>query len=84
MGSENPVFIISYIRRVLATGYEIIKFIKCLKGSRETRARISNIKSRRRIREHRSRKIEKRRRKEEIISFTKPQNREDLIKLSVR
>ena len=48
-----------YIRRVLATGYGKIKFIKFLKGSRENRARISNIKGRKKRREHLYREIEK-------------------------
>ena len=53
------MLIISYIRRVLATGYKIINFIKFLKGSRVPHARISNIKSGKKRREPRSRKIEK-------------------------
>ena len=77
------MLIISYIRRVLATGYGIISFIKCLKGSRSTRASISNIKSRKKRREPRSRKIEKIRRKEELLYFQKPKNREDIIICSV-
>ena len=59
MGLEDPVPIKSYIRRVIAMGYGKINVIKCLKGSRATRARISNIKSRKKIREHRYRKLEK-------------------------
>ena len=31
-GFKNPMLIVSYIRRVLATGYEAINFIKYLKG----------------------------------------------------
>ena len=58
-GLENHVLIIYYIRRVLATGYKIINFIKFLKVFRATRDRISNIKSRKKRREHRSRKLEK-------------------------
>ena len=66
------MLIISYIRRVLATGYKIINFIKCLKVYIATRTRISNIRSRKKRREPRSRKIEKKRRKEERLSFPKP------------
>ena len=54
-------------------GYKIRNFIKCLKESRATRDRISNIKSREKRREHCYRKLEKRRSKEERLSFPKPQ-----------
>ena len=73
-----------YIRRVLATGFGAIKFIKLLKGSRAPRARISNIKSKNKRREHRYRKLEKRGRKEERLYFSKPENKEDLVGCSVR
>ena len=63
---------IYYIRRVLSTGYNIINFIEYLKGSRATRACISNIKSRNNRRENGSLKLKKRRRKEEIIYVPKP------------
>ena len=53
-------------------GLQKINFIKCLKGSRAPRARIPNIKSRKNRREPCSSKLEKRRRKEEILSFSKP------------
>ena len=53
MGLEKPV------RCVQSTGYEIINLIKYLKGSRTTRARISNIKGRKKRIEPRSRKLEK-------------------------
>ena len=53
------MLIISYIRRVLATGYKVINFIKILKGYRSPRACISNIKGREKIREPRSCKLEK-------------------------
>ena len=74
----------SYIRRVLAKGYIIINFIKCFKGSRSTHALTSNIKSRKKIREHCSRKLGKRGRKKERLYFPKPKNREDLVRCSVR
>ena len=73
-----------YIRRVLATGYGAIKFIKFLRESRAPRACISNIKSKNKRREHCYRKPKKRRRKEERLSFQKPENREDLVRCSVR
>ena len=73
------MLIISYIICVIATGYEIINFIKCLKGYRAPSACISNIKSRKKIREHHSRKLEKRTGKEERLYFPEPKNREDLI-----
>ena len=66
------MLIIYYLRRVLFTGYEIIKFIKFLKGSIAPRARISNINSRNEIIEPRSCKIEKRRSNEERLYFPKP------------
>ena len=78
------MLIISYIRRVPATGYEIINFVKCLKGSRETRALISNINTRKKRRYPLSSKLLKSRIKEESISFPKPKNREYLIRFSVR
>ena len=71
MGLENPVLRKSYIRRVLSTGYITINFINLFKGYRATRASISNIKSRKKRIKHRSRKIEKMRRKEEILYFPK-------------
>ena len=57
---RNHVLIIFYIRRVISTGYKIINFIKFLKGSIAARARISNIKSRKKRTEPRSRKLGKR------------------------
>ena len=66
------MIIISFIRRVLATGYKLINFIKYLKEYREPRARISNIKSRNKAREPCSHKLEKMRRKEERLYFPKP------------
>ena len=73
MGLENPVLIKFYIRRVLATGYVTINFIKFLKGSRSTRDRILNINSKKKIREYSYCKLEKRRRNEERLSLTNPQ-----------
>ena len=70
MGLENPVVIKYFIRSVLATGYETINFIRFLKGSRETYARISDIKSRK-TEENLVFINSKIRRKEEIISFPK-------------
>ena len=58
-----------YIRRVLATGYGAYNFIKFLKRSGASCACISNIRSRKKRREHRYCKIEKRGRKEERLSF---------------
>ena len=69
------MIIISYIRRVLATGYELINFIKCLKEYRTPCACISNIKSRKKIREPCSRKLEEIRRKEERLYFPKPRKK---------
>ena len=65
-------------------GYETINFIKCLKGSRATRARISNIKSRKKRREHPSRKLKKGEGRKKDFIFQYPKNREDLIRCSVR
>ena len=59
MGLENPVVIKYFIRSVLATGYETINFIRFLKGSRETYACISDIKSRKKRREPCSRKLKR-------------------------
>ena len=53
------MLIISCIRLVIDTRYEIIKFIKFLKRSRTNRACISNIKRRKKRREPRSCKLEK-------------------------
>ena len=69
------MIIISFIRRVIATGYKVINFIKCLKEYREPRARISNINIRKKIREACSRKLEKMRRKEEKIYYPKPRKK---------
>ena len=66
------MIIISYTRCVQRTGYKIRDFIKCLKGSRATRARISNINIRKKRREHCYRKLEKRERREERLYFSKP------------
>ena len=84
MGLENPVLRKSHIRQVLATVYVIINFIKSYKGSISPRTRISNIKIRKKRREHPYRKLEKRGRKEEGLSFPKPKKIEDLIRCSVR
>ena len=84
MGLEKPVLIKSYIRQFLAMGYGTIKSIKFWKGYRAPRDRISNIKSRRKRREHCSRKLGKRGRKEERLYFTKPKNRENQVRSSVR
>ena len=73
LGIENPVLIKSYIIRVLATGYGTINYKKFLKGSRASHACISNIKSTKNRIEHCSLKLEKKGRKEEILSFPKPQ-----------
>ena len=78
------MLIISYLRRVLATVYKIINIIKCLKGSRSTCARISDINSRKKIIEPCYCKLEKRIWKEERIFFPKPKNREYPIRCSVR
>ena len=61
----------SYIRRVLATGYVTINFIKFLKGSGASRACILNINSRKK-RKNISRKLGKRIMKEERLYFPKP------------
>ena len=72
----------SYKRRVLATGYGTINFIKLLKGSRATCAPISNINNKKEKREHRSRKLEKRegRKKHSLFQTSK---KEDIIRCSV-
>ena len=57
------MIIISYIIRVLATGYEVINFIILLKGYIAPRARIENIRSRKKRREPCSCKLEKMRKK---------------------
>ena len=48
-----------YIRQVIAAGCGTINFIKLFIGSIAPRARISNIKSINKRREHRSRKLER-------------------------
>ena len=73
-----------YIRRVLSTGCETIKFLKSLKGSGATRARISNIKSRKKRIEHRSRIIEKEEVRKKDFLFQNQKNREDTVRLSMR
>ena len=73
-GLRNPVVIKYYIRRVIAPGYGRINLIKLLKGSRATCFCILNIKNRKKRREHRFCKLGKRRSKEDILSFPKPQN----------
>ena len=55
--------------------YGTYNFIKCLKGSVAPGARISNIKSGKKRREHRSSKNEKKRKKEERLSITKKKER---------
>ena len=64
--------------------YKTINIIKFLKGSRAPRDCTSNIMIRKKRREPCSRKLEKGRSKEEIISFPKPKNIEDLVRCSVR
>ena len=78
------MLIISYLGRVLSTGYKIIKFIKFLKGSRAPRDCISNIKSTNEIREPRSCKIEKVEGMKEDFIFQNQINREYLIRYYVR
>ena len=59
-------------------GYKILNFVKFLEGYRVLRAQNSNKNSRNKRREPLSRKLGKRRRQEEILSFPKPKNREEL------
>ena len=74
-----------YIRQGLSTDHGTYNFVKYFKGSGVTRASILNTKSRKKRREHCSRKkFQKRRRKEERLSFPKPKNREYLVRYSVR
>ena len=61
-GLRKPRAYKYHIRLILSTGYGTIDFIKLLKGYRATHARISNIKGRKKRREHRYCKLEKRRR----------------------
>ena len=75
LGSRNTKLIKYHIRQVLATGYGAYNFIKYFKGYVVPRARILNIKSIKKRREHCYRKLKKRIRKEEIIDFPKPKNR---------
>ena len=65
-------------------GYGTINFIKCLKGYREPRAIISNIKSRQNRREHCSCKLEKWEGRKKDFLFQNPKNREDIVRFSVR
>ena len=58
-GFRNTKLIKSYIRQVLTTGYRTYKFVKYFKGSGVSRACILNTKSRKKRREHCSRKLEK-------------------------
>ena len=74
----------SYIRCVLATGYETINFIKCLKEYRATRDHNKNIKSRNKRREHYYSKLEKVKGRKKEFLLPKPKNREYLIRFSVR
>ena len=74
-GFRNPVLIKYYIGQVLATGYRKYNFIKYFKGSGVPCAYILYIMGRRKRREHCSRKPEKRRGKEERLSFPKPKNK---------
>ena len=67
----NHALIISYIRHVVATDYKIINMIKRLTEYRSPCACISNIKSRKKRRKPRYRKLEKSRRKEERLYFPK-------------
>ena len=71
------------MRRVLASGYEVLNFIKCLKEYRVHRARFPNINSRKKKSEPCSCKLKKIKIKEEILYFPKPKNREGIIRCSV-
>ena len=84
MGLETHVIIKYYIRRVLATCYGKMNFIKRLKVSRATRARILKTKSIKKRRDHCSRKLEKGEEREKNFIFENPKNREDLIRCSMR
>ena len=70
-GFINTEVIKPYIRWVLSTGYGTYNFVKYFKGSGVPHAIILNTNSRKKRREHRSCKLEKRRRKEERLSFPK-------------
>ena len=67
----NHVLVISYIRRLLVTGYKVLNIIKCLKGYTVHGARISNVKSRKQRREPHSCKLGKSRRKGKILYLPK-------------
>ena len=67
---NNMLIYISYLRRVLALGYKNPSIIKPFKRYRALRARNTNNKSRKKRREPCSCVIEKRRRNDEILSFT--------------
>ena len=71
MGFRNPELIKYYIIRVLATVYRTYIFVKYFKGYGVPRARILDIRSRKKRRERCYRKLEKRIRKEERLSFPK-------------
>ena len=77
-GLENAVLIKFYKGTFLATGYETINFIKCLKGSIATRARISNISSRHNRREHVSRKPQKKEKEGKKSFFSKTPKTESI------
>ena len=64
---------IYYIRRVIAQGYKVLNVIRHFKGYRVHWYRNSNIDSRNGRGEPCSLKLDKRRMKEERISFPKPE-----------
>ena len=65
-------------------GYEELNFVKRLEGYIVLRDLNPNTRSGNNRREICSRKLEKSRRKEEILSFPKPKNREELRRCYVR
>ena len=75
---------ISYIRHFISSSYKVLNFINFLKGYRLHCVPNSNNNSRKKRREPGFRKLEKKRRKEERLSFPKPKNGEDLLRCFVR
>ena len=67
----------------MASGYKEPNFMKVLGGNISLRARNPDKKSRNKRREPRYHKLRKRIRKEEILSFPKPKNREERRRCSM-
>ena len=75
MRFRNTDLIKSYIKRVLTTGYGTYNFVKDFKGYGVPCDCSINTKSRKKRIENLYRKLEKRIKKEERLSFPKPKKR---------